>query len=448
MKYILISILMFCSNETFPQGLSILTPQQQSETIDLWLEERLNNVLPELMEKSGIDMWLLISREYNEDPVLKTLLPSTWLSARRRTILVMYKPKGALEVEKLAVVRYDVGKSFKKAWFPEHQPNQWERLVEIIRERNPEKIGINMSDNFGHADGLNKTEFELLIQYLPAIYKERLVSAEDLAVRWLEYRTTAEINTYRHIQAIAHDIIQEGLSEKVITPGVTTTTDVIWWYRNKIASLGLQTWFHPTVDVQRANEENREQERTFDQKPGESVIQPGDVVHIDLGISYLRLHTDTQQLAYVLKPGEDKVPEYLQNALSVGNRLQDILTGHFKTQSTGNDILKASLNQMKTENIKGTIYTHPLGYHGHAAGPSIGMWDNQAFVPGSGEYPLHPQTVYAIELNAEVFLEEWQKTFRVMLEEGAFFDGQQVIYLNGRQTEFLTIPRQTNYLKN
>ncbi len=346
MKYILISILMFCSNATFPQGLSILTPQQQSETIDLWLEERLNNVLPEMMEKTGIDMWLLISREYNEDPVLKTLLPSTWLSARRRTILVMYKAKGALEVEKLAVVRYDVGKSFKKAWFPEQQPNQWERLVEIIRERNPEKIGINMSDNFGHADGLNKTEFELLIQYLPAIYKERLVSAEDLAVRWLEYRTTAEINTYRHIQAIAHDIIQEGLSEKVITPGVTTTTDVIWWYRNKIASLGLQTWFHPTVDVQRANEENREQERTFDQKPGESVIQPGDVVHIDLGISYLRLHTDTQQLAYVLKPGEDKVPKYLQNALSVGNRLQDILTGHFKTQSTGNDILKTSLTQL------------------------------------------------------------------------------------------------------
>ena len=202
------------------------------------------------------------------------------------------------------------------------------------------------------------------------------------------------------------------------------------------------------MDVQRSAKGNDEYLRTFDKKPDVNIILPGDIIHIDLGITYLRLNTDTQQLAYVLRPGEDKVPDYLKDALNVGNRLQDILTGNFKMNRTGNEILKSSLQQMKLEGIQGTIYTHPLGYHGHAAGPSIGMWDNQDFVPGSGEYPLHKNTVYAIELNAEVYLKEWDKIFRVMLEEGAFFDGEKVIYLNGRQTEFLTIPRQKPYLQN
>jgi Xaa-Pro aminopeptidase len=448
MKLLYVFILFLFQNTIYTQNYAVLSQQKQSETIDTWLSEKLETQLPVLMDETGFDMWLLISREYNEDPVIKTLLPSTWLAARRRTMLIMYRNKNLDTVEKLAVSRYDVGDHFKKAWEPEKTPDQWERLVEIIKQRNPNKIGINISDNFGHADGLNHTEYELLKQYLPKPYQDKLISAEDLVVKWLETRTMSEMQTYRHIQSIAHDIIQEGLSEKVITPGVTSTTDVVWWYRDKIKSLGLKTWFHPTVDVQRSAESSNEHLRTFDKKPDENIILPGDIIHIDLGITYLRLNTDTQQLAYVLKPGEDKVPDYLKDALSVGNRLQDILTDNFKITRTGNEILKASLRQMKTEGIKGTIYTHPLGYHGHAAGPSIGMWDNQDFVPGSGEYPLHKNTVYAIELNAEVYVKEWGKTFRVMLEEGAYFDGEKVIYLNGRQTEFLTIPRQKRYLQN
>lgn len=438
--------LFVCS--AFAQDMAVLSQKSQSEAVNQWLGERLETVLPELMDRTEIDMWLVISREYNEDPIIKTLLPSTWLAARRRTILLMYKPNGTEEVETLAVSRYNVGEYFKKAWDPEAQPNQWKRLVELIQERQPAKIGINTSKDFGHADGLNHTEYELLLEHLPKSFQKKLTSAEDLAVGWLETRTASEMDTYKHIQTLAHDIIQEGLSEKVITPGVTSTTDVVWWYRDRIKELGLETWFHPTVDIQRASQDSKEHLRTFDNTPDPEIIRPGDVLHMDFGITFLRLNTDTQELAYVLKADEKEMPQYLVDALAVGNRLQDILTTNFKTGRTGNEILKAARTQMTAEGINGTIYTHPMGYHGHAAGPTIGMWDNQGTVPGSGDYPLYPNTVYAIELNAEVYLEEWQKPLRVMLEEGAYFDGESVIYLNGRQKEFLTIPRQKSYLKD
>lgn len=434
------------SFSSFAQEVAVLSQKSQSEIIDQWLGERLETVLPKMMDRAGIDMWLVISREYNEDPIIKTLLPSTWLAARRRTILLMYKPNSSEDVELLAVARYNVGEHFKKAWDPEKEPNQWKRLIELIEERNPKTIGINISKDFGHADGLNHTEYELLQDNLPKAFQKKLTSAQELAVGWLETRTASEMATYKHIQSIAHDIIQQGLSEQVITPGVTTTTDVVWWYRDRIKELGLETWFHPTVDIQRASNESKEHLRTFDNNPDPEIIMPGDVLHMDFGITYLRLNTDTQELAYVLKADEKEVPGYLVEALAVGNRLQDILTSNFKTGRTGNEILKAARTEMISEDINGTIYTHPMGYHGHAAGPTIGMWDNQNSIPGSGDYPLYPHTVYAIELNAEVYLEEWQKPFRVMLEEGAYFDGEKVIYLNGRQKEFLTIPRQESYL--
>ncbi|MCC5936830.1 MAG: M24 family metallopeptidase [Lunatimonas sp.] len=433
---------------TFAQTHHILSQREQAEVMDLWLEERIQTLLPQLMDRAGIDLWVVISREYNEDPVIRTFLPATWHAARRRTMLLMFKPAGGQEVEALAVARYDVGKSFQKAWDPESQPDQWKQLTDLIVARKPQKIGVNISDDFGHADGLTSTEHELLLQYLPKSFHSKITSAQDLAVGWLETRTPSEMATYRQIQSIAHQIIQEGLSEQVITPGVTTTEDVVWWYRERIKELKLDTWFHPSVDIQRADPNNEEQNRSFAVRAESQVIQPGDLLHMDFGISYLRLMTDTQQLAYVLKPGETAVPDFLNEALKVGNRLQDILTSQFVTGRTGNQILLETRKQMEVEGIRGSIYSHPMGYHGHASGPTIGMWDNQGDTPGAGDYPLYPHTVYTIELNALVHVPEWGKDIRILLEEGAYFDGERVTYLNGRQKEWLTIPRARQYLGN
>ena len=412
--------------------------EERAETIDALLEDKIQNYLPAIMRKEGLDMWVIVSREYNEDPVIETMLPATWLAARRRTILLIYDNGDSLET--LAVARYDVGRTFKKAWDKETQPDQWMRVAEIIKERNPDKIGVNQSNHYGLADGIVATDLEALKKSLGK-QASKIVSAEKVAVGWLETRTDMEMTLYPQICKIAHEIIEEAFSTKVIQPGVTTTDDVVWWMRERIRELKLVTWFHPSVSVQRADPESFDHLRTFSKRPDESVILPGDLLHCDFGITYLRLNTDTQQHAYVLRTGETEAPAYLQNALKNGNRLQDIFTGNFKEGRTGNEVLKMSRSKAIEEGIKPSIYTHPIGYHGHAAGTTLGMWDSQGGVPGSGDYPLHLNTAYSIELNAATYIEEWDKEIRIMLEEEAFFSKTGVQYIDGRQTNLHLIPR-------
>ncbi len=432
------SISTIAQNSYSPKTLSM---RERGKVIDVWLEDRVKTILPKIMRRTGIDMWVIISREYNEDPVLKTFLPSTWQSARRTTILVMYDPGAGKKIETYAMARYAVGKMFKKAWDKEKQPNQWKALSDFIVQKNPKKIGVNKSAAHALADGITHTDYGNLMRTLPKEFGERVVSAENLAIGWLETRTPSEMAVYPNIVRIAKQIIAEGFSEKVIQPGITTTDDVVWWYRDRIRKAGVVTWFHPSVSVQRKDPENFEHLRAFSGRPENQVILPGDLLHVDFGITYLRLNTDTQQHAYVLKPGEKEPPKYLREAFKRGNRVQDILTGNFKKMRTGNQILKRSLDQCKAEKIKCAIYTHPIGFHGHAAGTTIGLWDQQGGVPVDGDYPLYENTAHSIELNAATFIKEWDKEIRIMLEEDAFFDGERTYYIDGRQTELMTIPR-------
>ncbi|MBK8652656.1 MAG: aminopeptidase P family protein [Haliscomenobacter sp.] len=447
MKQALLTLLfslMFLFSALQGQMPKILDLKEQGKVQDAWLKERFQTLLPALMRREGIDMWILIAREYNEDPVLKTMLPSSWISARRTTMLVIFDRADSLET--LACARYDIGEIFKKAWDPEKEPDQFKRLAQLIAERNPKKIGINRSPLYGHADGLSAFHYQQLLQALPDALEPRLASAERLAVGWLETRTPSELAVYPQICRIAHEIIAEGFSEQVIQPGITTTEDVVWFYRERIRALGLEAWFHPTVDVQRASPSANEQNRSFSSRPEGSVILPGDLVHVDFGITYLGLNTDTQENAYVLRTGETDAPEYLKQAFTKCLRLMDLLTEGFRTGRTGNQLLADALAKAKAEGLQPSIYSHPIGYHGHGAGPAIGMWDMQNGVPGTGDYPLNPNTAYAIELNNRVFVPEWNKEIRVMMEENAVFDGQKVYYIDGRQNQLLLIPRRKSHL--
>lgn len=441
MKLLILVIALFSvplsAQQILPQILSV---EEQSRVIDGILEDRLDNLLPELMRREKIDMWVLISREYNEDPVMKTILPSTWLAARRRTIMVFYD--NGTSVDKIAIARYSVGRLLKGEWNVDVYPDQWEALMTIIKDKNPGKIGLNYSANYGLADGLVKSEYESFMSYLPENMHDRVVSAERLAVAWLETRSEKELEMYPMICRMGHLILREGLSEKVIHPGITTTDDVVWWLRQRVADLGLDTWFHPSVSVQRSDQGNNEFLRSFSKRPDQDVIRHGDLVHVDFGITYLRLNTDQQQHFYILRPGETDAPEGLKKAFANGNRVQDILTSNYQLGRTGNEILKRSLDQAKAEGLNASIYTHPIGFHGHAAGPTIGMWDKQEGVKGPGDYPLFENTAYSIELFAATPVPEWgDKPVRIMLEEDGVYSNGQFYFLDGRQKELFLIPQ-------
>ena len=412
---------------------NILNEQERAILKDEILEDRFINLLPQLMDDADIDMWLLISREYNEDPILKTMLPATWLNARRRTIIVFFRDKSKNTLERMAVARYNIGKSIQSVWDKEKEPNQWKALIDIIASRNPDKIGINFSKHFALADGLVKTDFDELLANLPETYQDRLVSAEKLAIGWIETRSEMEMKLYKKLVKITHDIIEEAFSEKVIHPGITTTEDIVWFMRQKVTDLGLETWFHPTIDIQRNKEFLKSHITSFSKGKEEKIIQKGDLLHCDFGITYIGLNTDCQQHAYVLNEDEDEVPIFLKEAFRKGNRVQDILTSNMSVGKTGNEILKKSLVQGRKEGLIPSIYTHPLGKYGHSAGTTIGMWDSQNGVPFNGAYPLHKNTVYAIELNTTVAIKEWGKDIRIMLEEAGFFGETTFEYVNERQ---------------
>lgn len=435
--FLSLSILSIYAQSSLDQ---ILPVRERSAFIDRVLEYRIDSLLPELMDREGLDMWIIISREYNEDPVMETMLPSQWLSARRRTILVFSRNEDG-SMDKIAIARYNVGKLLKGEWNIDVYPNQWDALIEIIERKDPKTIGMDFSEDFGLADGLVYSEQKAFIEKLPVQFHNRVVSAERLAIAWLETRSKMEIEVYPTICAMGHEILQEAFSADHITPGVTTTDDVIWWLRQRVVELGLQTWFHPSVSIQRSNMGDNAFLRSFANRAADEIIQKGDLLHVDFGITYLRLNTDQQQHFYMLRDGETEVPKGLADAFKNGNKLQDILVKNFVSGKSGNEILKDALDEAKGQGFQASIYTHPIGFHGHAAGPTIGLWDQQGGVAGKGDYPLFKNTCYSIELFAATEVDEWGKIVRIMLEEDGLYDDDGFRFLDGRAEEIYTIPR-------
>jgi hypothetical protein len=411
----------------------ILPLRAQAEVRNSWLRHRLDEALPEVMRRECLDMWIVDAREYNEDPVIMTLLPEPAMSARRRTILV-FSLKEDGQVERLSLDRYGHGDFYQAAWDPDKE-TEYECLARVVQERDPRTIGLNVSENSAFADGLTHNEYMNIETALGETYAARIKSAERVTVGWLERRIEPELLAYPGIIEIGHAIIAEAFSSRTIQPGITTTDDVVWWMRQKMLDLGLRAWFQPTIDIQAFGEPfgplalHEEGRRTL--------ILPGDMLHCDMGFCYLGLASDQQQLAYVLKPGERDVPEGLKAGLADGNRLQDIHIEAMQVGRTGNQVLKAALDKAHEEGINPMIYTHPIGYHGHAAGTTIGLWDHQEGVPGRGDYELFDNTCYSIELNVKKTIPEWEGQEAMFgLEEEAVLTGNRVRWLSGRQTEF------------
>ena len=414
--------------------------REQAALYNGWLKERFDRVLPAVMRREGIDMWIVVCREHAEDPVYPTLMPRPNMFAWRLTMLVFFDRGATAGVERLSVNPYgsgDFNREINDYYLPgwtEKPEDPWARLARIVRERDPKRIAIDESRTFAFADGLSATMRSELAAALGPGLSARLVSAERLAVGWLEKRTAGEIDFYTQLAALNRSVAAEALSGKVIKPGVTTLDNLSWWTRERFARLGVEAWFQPTFYiVRRAGQGHPEEVRR--------VILPGDVVRCDIGFSCLGMTTDCQELAYILRAGESDAPEGLRKALGLGNRLQDILTAEFKEGATGNEILAAALRRARAEGLKPSIYSHPLNYYGHGAGPRIGPGEA---VPGMGDYPLYADTCWAIELGVAAVIPEWgDQEIQLALEQSAVFTAEGVRppvlgvrYPAGRQMKF------------
>jgi len=430
------------------------TLREQAARQQKWLDERMTTVLPALMRKHKVDMWVVPMREYNEDPVFSSIVSPTTFAARRRTIYLFFDPCGpggspscSKPVEKLAMGGTSQGGAFQairstkaaagpaggqvqaqaELWGDE----QWQVLKTEIEKRKPKAIAIDISTVFAFNDGLSAGELEGMRTALGPTWTGRFRHADDLVLDLIATRIPDEVDAYHKMQEVVWGIIDTAFSNVVITPGVTRTEDVVWWMRQKVNDLGLGTWFHPSVEVQRKG--------TSDAQLGENpIIQKGDVLHCDFGITAMRLNTDTQHMGYVLMDGETDVPAGLKQALANSNKLQDIVVGEIKPGRTGNEILKSARAKMAAAGIEGTVYSHPIGMHGHGAGPLIGLWDYQEGVPGRGDAKVVPNMWFSIELQATTKVREWGgQPVRSAQEEDAVVDGAgKVSWALKRQTEF------------
>ena len=337
----------------------------------------------------------------------------------------------------MTVNRYPLGEPYQAVWEGGDLEAQWQALGQLIADKDPKKIGINVSADWPVADGLTHGLHTQLLAVLPERLHGRLVSAEELVIRWIETRTEVEMEAYGHAVGLARSVISEAFSSQVITPGVTTTDDVAWYLHQRFEDLNLAPWFHPYVNVQRPGMAC-EADQDFCGEGG--IIRRGDIIHTDVGICYLKLCTDTQEMGYVARLGENDVPAGLKTAMAVGNRWQDHLTSSYQLGLTGNQVLAATRAKCAAENMRCATYTHPLGFFGHAPGPTIGMWDNQGDTPIRGDWPVYADTCYAIEGNVKAAVPEWGgQLAQIKLEQDACFDGTRVTYLAGRQTRWHVI---------
>jgi hypothetical protein len=406
------------------------TLRDQATLQQAWLKARLEGVLPRLMREHGVSMWIIPTREYNEDPVFWSLVSPTTFAARRRTIYAFCDRGPEKGIDRIAIGGTSQGGLYRVVRDANAQvgsagasrrlaepfgPDQWQLVGPVVEECDPATIAVNISPAHAFSDGLTVGEWEQLQTALPAKYRARVVRRERLALDYIAERVPGMLPTYEKMQQIVHDIIATAFSREVIEPDMTTTDDVVWWMRQRVNDLGLGTWFQPSVTVQR---------KGVDMADSVSpIIRRGDVLHTDFGITALGLNTDTQHMGYVLLDGEADASQGLKDALKRSNRLQDILLEEIKPGRTGNEVLNTTLERMRGEKLDGTMYSHPIGAHGHGAGPLIGLWDRQDGVVGRGDVPVRSNTWFSVELQVTSEVPEWNnQKVRMAQEEDIALD--------------------------
>lgn len=415
-------------SQPFPQ---LLPVRERARVVNAILQQRFDNILPAVMTETGIDLWLVICHEDNYDPIFKTITPwQCWAPILQ--MVVFYQPAPGQPVERINLSRTNMFGLMSDGWDPNSSESQWAALRRVIEARNPRQIAINESPTIWAADGLTVSLKAQLVETLGPTLAARLTSAEPVAIRWLETRLPAELELYQQAAKIAHALIRECFSRAVITPGITTIEDLRWHWWQRSTDMGLPVSFPPFFLRIRSDASSARWGAT------DPMIRAGDLLHCDVGVEYLRLLTDHQELAYVLRPGESAPPQSLVDGMAAGNRLQEIFTGSWQQGATGNQILRTALDRAHAAGIPNPrIYSHSLSHFLHEPGPLMGLPWEQESCPGRGDVVMHYNTVYTVELSVTVPVAEWDgQLVRLMLEQDAAFTADGVVYMDGRQQAF------------
>jgi Xaa-Pro aminopeptidase len=410
----------------------ILPLREQDRLIMNILKQRFETILPAAMREAGLDMWVILCQEDDPDPVFRTMIPlSCWTPILQ--MLVFYD-RGEEGIERINLSMTDMHDLYDKPWKGFNYWEQWPLLAAIIRERNPKKIGLNIGKTQWAGGGLTHNLYQQFMKAIDPEFRERIVDAEQVCTRWLMTLSDMEVEIYPHIVSIAHQIIAHCYSHQTIHPGVTTTDDLEWVYWQTAHDLGLEVAFKPFFRILRSNAD----QQTYPVL--DKVIRPGDLLHCDVGVRYLRLNTDHQEAAYVLRTGERDAPEGIKNLLFQCNRLQNVFMGGFQRGLSGNEMLNNILQTARAQDIPTPkVYSHSMGLYLHEPGPLIGLPWEQVSNPGRGDVQLEFNSTFTMELSVETHVPEWDQTVRMGAEQDVIFTKDGCMAMDGVQTELYLI---------
>ncbi len=416
-------------------GSPLLTWSEQTAVRDAWLVKRHEMLLP-MMRRHGIEMWIVVNEEFHDDPLTEYVAPARPYTGRRD--IFVFVDAGGEGLRKVATTGYweeSVASFFES---PVDPLPAGAVLRDLFERHQPATIGLGIGGSRGVTRSLTHDAYLFLAQALGSEAEQRFVSAEPLIEEYLATRIPEEREQYGRLVALTEDITRRALSGKVIEPGVTTVGDVRRFMYDELWRHGVRTWFQPDLRVQRRGMENVGSRGFLAVAPEETVIEPGDLVHIDFGISYMGLDSDWQKMAYVLLPGEEEVPPGLKAALANTNALQDALTLRAsRPGKTAREAYEATMLEMEERGIQAQIYSHPLGNQGHGLGPSI---DFRGAGGEAASKVLVEGSYISIELNTRTPVPEWdgQEVF-VMQEDPAHLTAEGWRFFRPRQEAFYLI---------
>lgn len=418
-----------------------LLPWSEQITVrEQWLVKRHALLLP-MMRRHDVGMWIVVNEEFHDDPLTQYVAPPRPYTGNRDVFV--FVDGGAEGLKKYALTGYIEENLARFFEAPTAEPLPAAATLKALYDKwQPKTIALGIGGSRGQTRSLGEASHRFIAEAMGPEAVSRFVPAAPLIIEYLDTRLPEELEHYRTAVAVTEEIVRRALSAEVIIPGRTTVGDVRRALYDMLWAAGVRTWFQPDLRVQRATGENATS-RGFLAVARESVvIQPGDLVHIDFGITYMGFDTDWQKMAYVLKPGETQAPAGLRAALRNTNTLQDaLMLRHARPGLTGGAVFTATMAEMKERGIEAMIYSHPLGAQGHALGASIDFRSAQRANPSAQTLTLRPGSYMSIELNTATPVPEWGgKKVLVMMEDCAYLTEEGYRFFRPRQETFYLIP--------